>query len=90
MWSSWFLRVLTGRDDTVTLSFPVRKVTVMIDDDVTSLSWSFWTDDSLHGDDLSCVRIFGFVQVQRRITGVFQLYRRDGNFGAACLLNRHA
>ena len=79
-----------GRDDTVTLSFPVRKVTVMIDNDVASLSWSFGANDSLHGDNLSCVRIFGFVQVQRRISGVFQLYRRDINLGATCLLNRHA
>ena len=59
------LLAVTRGDNTPGLSFPVRKVTIVVNDDVACLSSCLGSDDALSGDDLSSERSLVLVHIDR-------------------------
>jgi len=55
----------TRRDYTPRLALPVREVTIMVDDDMASLTSGLGSDDSLGRDNLSSERCLVFVNIDR-------------------------
>ena len=63
------LSVLLGarRNDTPGLSLPVREVTLVVNDDVASLTSSLWSNNTLGGDNLSSERSLVLVNIDRDV-----------------------
>jgi len=65
----WLAILLAGawRDDTPGLSLPVWEIALVVNDNVTSLTSSLWSDDALSGNNLSDERSLVLVYIDRNL-----------------------
>jgi hypothetical protein len=56
-------QVITRWDNAVTLSLPVRHLSLVVNDDITSLADSLGANNSLHGNDFADEGLLGLEQL---------------------------